>query len=259
MRQIRFISPVESIQGNLSGAQKLVYPTHDNSAYEAPLGKSYARNYKPRFIGCMRQANGRTFYAVKTKFAVNITAQSKLQMAIMAGAGAIYAAISRDSTLSANLLAAYEFATSGGAYTGTIRQFAMSYLMYGITAKSRSIRIGIGSQSFTVDNPWSTTSSSPNIIVSTDVLVKYWGELALNGKYFKVDNMTGICIDGMTFATLASNTRLNILGIEIADVEGTQRPQINSITIVNQPNGSPCLEGMIIANHGPYTLRQPAS
>lgn len=254
-RRIQFIAPVEHMRGNLSGDQQLKYPTNDNKAYDAPTGKQYATNYNPRYIGAYRAATGKEYFSVKTRHAVNVTAKSKNAMAILGGSAAIYAAIMNDATLAASAQSAYDFATSGGAYQGTIRQFIMSYLQFGLTTKQTAIRIGVGSQSFSVDNPWSTTSQNPNIIVSTDTLVKFWGELALNGSYFKVDGLTGITIAGINFQTLSNNTRINILGIAITDVEGTQRPTINGLPLFNTENGAVLIPTMVVANHGPYTFK----
>lgn len=96
MKRIEFIAPVESMRGNLSGNQDLTYAENDNKAYYAPLGKQYARNYQPRFIGAKRASDNLKYFTVRTKSAVNITLQSLKRMACMGAAGLMVALVLRD-------------------------------------------------------------------------------------------------------------------------------------------------------------------
>lgn len=83
MKRIEFIAPVEALRGNMSGSQKLVYAENDNPAYDAPDGRQYARNYKPRYIGFRRAKDGAVYFGVKKKSATKINKVSKVTMAAL--------------------------------------------------------------------------------------------------------------------------------------------------------------------------------
>lgn len=83
MKRIEFIAPVEALRGNMSGKQTLVYAQNDNPAYDAPEGRQYARNYKPRYIGYRRAKDGAVYFGVKRKSATKVDAASKITMAAL--------------------------------------------------------------------------------------------------------------------------------------------------------------------------------
>lgn len=83
MKRIEFIAPVEALRGNMSGSQTLVYAENDNPAYEAPDGRQYARNYKPRYIGFRRAKDGAVYFGVKRKSATKINKAAKITMAAL--------------------------------------------------------------------------------------------------------------------------------------------------------------------------------
>lgn len=83
MKRIEFIAPVEALRGNMSGSQKLVYALNDNPAYEAPDGRQYARNYKPRYIGFRRAKDGAVYFGVKRKSATKVDAAARITMAAL--------------------------------------------------------------------------------------------------------------------------------------------------------------------------------
>lgn len=83
MKRIEFIAPVEALRGNMSGAQKLVYAENDNPAFDAPVGRQYARNYKPRYIGYRRAKDGAVYFGVKRKSATKVDVASKVTMAAL--------------------------------------------------------------------------------------------------------------------------------------------------------------------------------
>lgn len=83
MKRIEFIAPVEALRGNMSGKQTLVYAQNDNPAYDAPEGRQYARNYKPRYIGYRRAKDGAVYFGVKRKSATMVDAASKITMAAL--------------------------------------------------------------------------------------------------------------------------------------------------------------------------------
>lgn len=91
MKRIEFIAPVEAMRGNLSGKQTLLYPTNDNKAFDAPQGvRSYAKNYRPSFIGAKRASDGLKYFGVRTKSAVKNTIDALKNMAALAVAAIGY-------------------------------------------------------------------------------------------------------------------------------------------------------------------------
>ena len=83
MKGIEFIAPVEALRGNMSGKQTLVYAQNDNPAFDAPQGRQYARNYKPRYIGYRRAKDGKVYFGVKRRSATKVDAASKITMAAL--------------------------------------------------------------------------------------------------------------------------------------------------------------------------------
>lgn len=84
MKRIEFIAPVEAMRGNLSGSQKLTYPTKDNTAWDAPTGKqSGATNYQPRYIGSKSALTGRKGFSVRTRNTINISPALRKNMALL--------------------------------------------------------------------------------------------------------------------------------------------------------------------------------
>lgn len=84
MRRIEFLAPIESMRGNLSGSQRLTYPTQNNSAWDSPSDKrNYSTNYNTRYIGNKRAINGKKFFSVKTKTAVTMSPKMRLQQAVL--------------------------------------------------------------------------------------------------------------------------------------------------------------------------------
>lgn len=84
MRRIEFIAPVEAMRGNLSGSQRLTYPTQNNRAWDSPSNKrNYSTNYSSRYIGSKRAMNGKKFFSVKTKTAVTMSPKMREQQAVL--------------------------------------------------------------------------------------------------------------------------------------------------------------------------------
>lgn len=228
MKRIEFIAPVEAMRGNLSGAQKLQYPTDNQGAYEAPVGSvNYARNYSPRFVGAKRAKDGHKYFSVRTKTANHLTAKAKKAMALLGGAGAMYAAIVRDksSQLYTSLYAQFlKFQEMGDKRT--FRAFMMDVLRRGLDEKAATIVVAGPLSPISIDNPWNTTETNPNVQVSQAVLVKFWGELANDPIYFDVDGMQGIANSGTDFGELtAISGGINVLGLTASSLyvkKGTQ-------------------------------------
>lgn len=209
MKRIEFIAPVEAMRGNLSGAQKLQYPTDNQGAYEGPAGAvNYARNYSPRFIGAKIAKSGKKYFAVKTKTANHLTPKSKLAMAVMAGTGALIALILRDKTKEryTNLYGAWVAAQEMGD-TRSFRKFLDESIRPMIANRQESKRVQVGSYGETIYNPWISASSSYALPMT--LILKFWTELGPRGAFLAnvalPDGSTSIAawITGKTFAQLS--------------------------------------------------------
>lgn len=192
MKRIEFIAPVEAMRGNLSGAQKLEYPTNNNAAYEGPVGsKNYARNYAARFVGAKIASSGKKYFTVRTKSANHLTAKSKKAMALLGGSGAIYAALLKESTLKAQAEAVYIKAQELGDVR-SFRKFMTDYIRTALIEHKAAISLNIAGTSVSIDNPWGKFSGSLNITISNAILIKFWTELVSNGVLFTVNGMKGV-------------------------------------------------------------------
>lgn len=212
-RSIRFIAPVESLSGNLSGAQDLLYPTHDNSAFESPEDAvNYARNYKPRYVGTYRRKDGSVSFQVKTRTAVHMTADMIRAMAVMGGSGAIIGAILRNSQYTAACNAQFVIENEQGAGWKSLRQFLDAKIRPELTAKSETIVIAPVGGIFS--NPWAyKTGSGVNVLqIPNTVLVKFWEQLASNPLFFTVEGLKGVAHSGDTWADVIAR-HYNVLSL----------------------------------------------
>lgn len=238
MKRIEFIAPVEAMRGNLSGKQNLVYAENDNKAYESPVGGvNYARNYTNRFIGAKRAKDGLKYFAVKTRTATHLTAAAKKAMALLGGAGAIYASIVRDKTsqLYIQCKAQYDALVAAGS-TKTFRQSLMDVLRAGLIAKSDTFAYaGPAGTIPEIDNPWCKTSSTINVSVGDDILVKFWDQLAKNPVTFEVAGLKGVAHTGDNFDELATYP-YNVLNLQIVEVEGTGYAKMNESFLLDGEN-----------------------
>lgn len=204
-RSIRFIAPVESLSGNMSGAQELLYPTNDNSAFESPEDAvNYARNYKPRYVGTYRRKDGSVSFQVKTRTAVHMTAAMINAMAVMGGSGAIIGAILRDSQKTAACNAQMVVENDQGAGWKSLRQFLDAKIRPELTAKSATIVIAPVGGVF--NNPWVNGGTGVNLQLPNNVLIKFWPYLASSPITFKVSSLKGVAHAHDTFGTLIAST-----------------------------------------------------
>lgn len=184
MKRIEFIAPVESMRGNLSGNQNLLYAENNNKAYTAPEGKQYARNYQPRFIGAKRAATNLKYFAVRTKSAVQITAAALFRMACLALTGYMLAIIfnNKDSATYEKLVARYHTVDQSSEPI-SFRKWVFQYI-YGMF-QSKAIRTEIARNPLVpnwgvvVVNPFSTADD----IVIGEIPVKIPQEMF--AKFFK--------------------------------------------------------------------------
>lgn len=217
-RSIRFIAPIESLSGNLSGAQELLYPTHDNSAFESPEDAvNYARNYKPRYVGTYRRKDGSVSFQVKTRTAVHMTAAMINAMAVMGGAGAIIGAILRDSQKTAACNAQMVIENEQGAGWKSLRQFLDAKIRPELAAKSATIVIApIGG---VFNNPWVDGGTGVNLQIPNNVLIKFWMQLANEPVYFYVNGLKGVAHSSEYFEAVIAS-RHNVLSLVKKTADG---------------------------------------
>lgn len=234
MKRIEFIAPVEAMRGNLSGAQKLEYPTDNQGAYEGPVGSvNYARNYSPRFIGAKIARNGKKYFTVRTKTANHLTNKSKSAMALLGGAGAIFAALVMISAAKAQMNAVYVKAQELGEKR-TFRAFWMYYIRMMLTEKSASKHVVVAGAEITFKNPWVNTNREvyESTTLDIQIVVKFWDNLADAPVFFNVDGMESVAHDGNTFAIVASSG-YNILGLTIDE---KNHVRLGSSYLLNEDN-----------------------
>lgn len=214
MKRIEFIAPVEAMRGNLSGAQNLKYPTQNNKAFESPEGSvNYARNYGTRFIGAKRASDGLKYFAVKTKTATHITARSLQAMALLGGAGAMYAALVRDksSDIYANIYAQWVELQNYGS-TKTFRRYVMDNFRQMLATKSNNATFAGPRGSITVNNPWIASEQTVGVQVTPAILVKFWDQLS-NGFTFFINGEKAISNADSMFIDIINSTKLNVLNL----------------------------------------------
>lgn len=255
MRRIEFIAPVEAMRGNLSGRQNLVYAENDNPAYEAPNGRNYARNYSPRYIGSKRSSDNRKYFAVKTRAATNLNAASRQTMALLGGAGAIYSSMLRRKDLQpyTTMERLYRYNVDTLGYTGTFRRFAMDFLREGLQNKVQNFTANAASIVVSFKNPWYDGTMTDGATVSTEVLVKFWLQLAPNAISFEVRRQPGIAQTAMTFGDLINNTSLNVLGIIAKNSGANPYTGIGDYFLLT-PEGDYVLQTDAIVANMRYTL-----
>lgn len=230
MKKIEFIAPVDSMRGNLSGAQTLVYPTADNKAFDAPSGKNYARNYQTRYIGNKRSSDGLKYFGVKQRTATTITAASKRAMALLGATGAIVGAIfaAKDDTgalgeLYAKLFAQYTEKHALVPSIGSFRKNLSDAVRFGLERKMPIIYYNGPRAAVGFYNPWIHYADDPETDtwvpkINANVLHQFWsilgptGAVAANFIMPDGSKATLYAVSGKTFAELsASDSLMNTL------------------------------------------------
>jgi len=151
--------PVSWLRGSISGKLQLTYDGGD--AYELPTGtRTQAEGYAPRVIAMYGLKMRKRVFQVRTRCTVNATEDYRKALALMGGTAAIFAAITRDATLLADLKSAHK---DNAAKDETLRAYAFRIIRMALAAKSANIVFG----DVTVNNPWKSVgviTLSDNII-----------------------------------------------------------------------------------------------
>lgn len=159
-KRIEFIAPVESMRGNLSGTQDLVYAANDNKAFESPAGQTnYAKNYRPSYIGARRASDGLKFFGVKTKTATKTSPAALRAMALMGATGMLFA-LYKEANVRGNdkrwAQVVYNYENAFKKKYKSLREYVSDVIRKALISKSATIVFG-GPTVATYQNPWIST------------------------------------------------------------------------------------------------------
>lgn len=144
--------PIEWLRGSVSGKQSLTY--QGTRAYEVQSDALIsADTYRPTLVAKLMSKRNLKYYQVRTKSSVHLSPQARLNLAVMGGAGAIFAAlVNRGENLH--------------------RVVAFPVLMNMLRTKaSMAVFEGIA-----VDNPWRV--QNPNVTIAPAIIEKFNSELS---------------------------------------------------------------------------------
>lgn len=220
MKRIEFIAPVEAMRGNLSGRQKLVYAEHDNPAWEAPDGRQYARNYKPRFIGAKRAKDGATYFSTRTKHAINNSPLSRTAQGALAATNAFYHCVMHDLSLVGKMLQLYDLSTAKANGESMFKYFADvcdNALRNKFATISYMEHDGSSVVNAAIDNPFRKGQAGNNLVdyngMLNDVLLKFWTSMGTDDNLrFMIDGFDGVFFNGETWTQLVESNH-NVIGL----------------------------------------------
>lgn len=166
-KHIEFLPPVDYATGNISGRQALQYG-EGGRAYEQQTGqRTESSNYEPRLIAKRLHAHtrfARSYFQVRTKTTVNMTDNVRMNLAVMGGAGALFASLLRNKSAQIYLQC---IAAKPKNYT--LRQFVVPVLMAALSDKDETAVIASGIE---IINPW-VSFDTPNVPVTQSILDKF--------------------------------------------------------------------------------------
>lgn len=254
-KRIEFIAPVEAVRGNMSGKQNLVYPSSDNSAFEAVPDKvNYARNYRPSYIGAKRSSDGLKYFSVRTKNAVTLTQTALRNMATNGASFGITSKILADESLATALGTQWDEAVRQGQFSGNLRQFINFYVNQMVGGYMTTISINFIGLANTLKNPW-MNSDDIDYAPSKDVLVKFWTYLHIAGTNFYVNNLTGIAEEGFKFDDMipsgGGDNWMNVLGLTTETIGSNSYVKMGALYLLN-PSGEYVQAGDDIIADGKY-------
>lgn len=158
------------MRGSLSGNQSLKYG--GVSAYDIADGEHVSADaYQPRVIAKVLRAPYATrkrYFQIRTRTTVNMSPAMRTALAVMGGAGAIFAALLRDKDA-----AIYKKCVNACPKHMTLRQFVLPPVMAGLRTKSAQLTITDG---LYIVNPW-ISSDTPNVTLPDKIITKFANEL----------------------------------------------------------------------------------
>ncbi|MBO5706941.1 MAG: hypothetical protein J6S05_08110 [Bacteroidaceae bacterium] len=237
MKKIEVAYPFEAARGALGGRQKLLYNDRNNPAFDAPIGRQYAKNYRTQMVAAKRASDGLNYFMIKKKSATLITVASLKRMAVLGGTGSMIGIILTSISLGGvrdklEQSWQWEMENVPSQAGKTFRKFLTDKLYQMLDVKNAAAEFYTAGPVYQVLNPWFIQAgpdpSDTDIIVinvPSDILVKFWQQLGTNSNgdtpiYFAVDGAKGIAVSGMKFEDLIAvstpyETRFNNLGLTI--------------------------------------------
>lgn len=151
-KKIQYIMPIEWLRGSVSGKQSLTY--QGTRAYEVQSDALISADiYRPTLVAKLMSKRNLKYYQVRTKTSVHLSPQARLNLAVMGGAGAIFAAlVNRGENLHRNI--------------------SFPVLMDMLKVKASSAQC----EGVAVDNPWQV--QNPNVTIAPAIIAKFNNELS---------------------------------------------------------------------------------
>ena len=250
---IEYTDGIGAMRGSLSPKQTLLYAKNNNPAYYSPEGKSNAaRNYKANFIGMKDNATGRTRFAVRNRYAVNMTATAKKAMALLGGAASYYAACMADDMWT-QMVTCYEFYKDQALIpnTETIRQFWIKHIRYMLQANLAEYKVPyLAPLYITLRNPFMDSDYAPT--VPNGVLLKFFGVLNNDPHIFTIDGDQGIDNGELDMADIIGS-EWNVLGLTTVQVSGTYYVKYKNLFVIDRA-GNYMTDNVIPADGEKYQL-----
>lgn len=220
-RKLRMLAPFDSASGNLSGAQKLQYAKNNNPSWDAPVGSNAARNYKTRYVGVYRAANGLSTFAVRTKNIANNTEKMRRFQALFGGASVCFISASQTLTILTSLQAAFR-AERERRPDLTFRKWLTEYMYYMLENKMSMMSISTPLGTVRINNPWVNGGSGVDLKgISADTIAKFFMYLAPDAVQRPVTPVFGGAVkyivghEGETFTQIIASNHNN-LGLSVA-------------------------------------------
>lgn len=171
MKRIQYMMPVDWCRGALAVKEKLTYsgaPAYSLADGSRVSSDSYRSVIVAKVTG-WDQVQKTKYFQVRTRSTVNMTANYRKSLAVMGGAGSIFAAILRDKDGEI-----YNACVIACPKHTRLRLWVLPQLMNGLAIKSPVIMIG---ETIRIVNPW-VSSEQPNVRVSAAILDKFRNQLS---------------------------------------------------------------------------------
>lgn len=176
-RKIRYIAPVESISGNLSGSQDLLYP-NNVKAWKSSQANAYAQNYTTRYVGVHRNRDGALYFAVKQRTKVVLSNTTRTAMAAFGGAASCTSWIMHDAEHLPQLQSMWRTVVGRGNRI-TFHKFIYTQVYPALSEKASTIQISDSSTGgVQYKNPWVEGGTGTAIAISEDIITKFSAYLA---------------------------------------------------------------------------------
>lgn len=215
MKSIEFLAPVEAMRGNLSGNQKLLYPTQNNSAWDAPSDKrNYATNYQPRYIGAKRARDGKKYFATKKRSAVTMSPKMRKNMAVLSCSSVLANIIMDDLTNFTELQNRWLNSYEHKQLNWTFKHWLLEPIKTALLSKNNIVYNAPGASSIVYDNPFRFVGGpipGSSDVTSTyfpfDLLYKFFNQLAVEpNATFTVDGLPAVAFSNKELGVGDPNT-----------------------------------------------------